>query len=150
MRDDGLRLAHAHEHGTLVVQEQRVGSYQLPARRRLFHCDPAGKLRVCKFVSSPPVRLLGRTDAAGGQVHEEGGHLATPHMVFTDNCQDRRYLSETAGNAITTRSGSVGELSGSSSSTGRSDHPRGLDRLCLEQRMWLEDEEYDETRWDRR
>ena len=38
-----------------------------------FSIGPAGKLRVCKLVSSPPVRLLGRTDAAGGQVHEEGG-----------------------------------------------------------------------------
>ena len=38
-------------------------------------------------------------------------YLANPHMVFTDNCRDLRYLSETAGNAMTTRSGSVGELS---------------------------------------
>ena len=98
----------------------------------------------------------------GVEYTKKASDLATPHMVFTDNCKDRRYLSElrtyhTASNAMTTRSGSVGELSGSSSSTGRSDHPRGLDRLTRlgsAQMMWLDEwalgEEVVETRWDRR
>ena len=107
-------------------------------------CEFANLFRRLQFVFLAVPMLL------GVKYTKKVAYLATPHMVFTDNCQDRRYLSEIAGNAITTRSGSVGELSGSSSSTGRSDHPRGLDRLCLEQRMWLEDADYDETRWDRR
>ena len=98
----------------------------------------------------------------GVEYTKKVSYLAAPHMVFTDNWKDRDELSErltyhTAGNAITTRSGSVGELSGSSSSTGRSDHPRGLDRLTRlgsAQMMWLDewalDEEVVETRWDRR
>ena len=100
----------------------------------------------------------------GVEYTKKASDLATPHVVLTDNCKDRRYLSErltyhTAGNAITTRSGSVGELSGSSSSMGRSDQlttangPRGLDRLQLlgsAQMMWLDDEEDVESRWGRR
>ena len=93
----------------------------------------------------------------GVEYTKKASYLATPHMVFTDNCKDRRYLSElrtyhTAGNAITTRSGSVGELSGSSSSMGRSDQlttatgPRGLGRLQqLGHAAWVDDEEYVEN-----
>ena len=52
----------------------------------------------------------------GVEYTKKASDLATPHVVVTDKCKDRRYLSErltyhTAGNAITTRSGSVGELS---------------------------------------
>ena len=111
-------------------------------------CEFVNLLRRLQFVFVAVPMLL------GVKYTKKVAYLANPHMVFTDNCQDLRYLSETAGNAMTTRSGSVGELSGSSSSTGRSDHPRGLDRLTRlgsAQLMWLDewalDEEVVETYW---
>ena len=116
-------------------------------------CEFVNLFRRLQFVFVAVPMLL------GVKYTKKVAYLANPHMVFTDNCQDPRYLSETAGNAMTTRSGSVGELSGSSSSTGRSDQlttangPRGRDRLKLlgsAQMMWLDDEEVVETRWDRR
>ena len=120
-------------------------------------CEFVELFRRLQFVFLAVPMLLGVST-------KKTSYLATPHMVFTDNCKDRRYLSElrtyhTASNAITTRSGSVGELSGSSSSMGRSDQlttangPRGLDRLELlgsARIMWLEGEEHVECRWDRR
>ena len=52
----------------------------------------------------------------GVEYTKKASDLATPHVVLTDNCEDRRYLSErltyhTAGTATTKISGSVGELS---------------------------------------
>ena len=65
----------------------------------------------CEFVN-----LFRRRCCWGSSTRRTRPTSQTPHVVLTDNCEDRRYLSErlsyhTAGNAITTRSGSVGELS---------------------------------------
>ena len=74
-------------------------------------CEFVNLFRRLQFVFVAVPMLL------GDKYTEKVAYLAPwPHMVFTVNCQDRRYLSErltyhTAGNAITARSGSVGELS---------------------------------------